>query len=274
MLTAEQGFFADLVHRESGIVLGNEKGYLLDSRLTPMAKEMGCTDLKGLYEKIKLNVTTEIRQRIVQALTTNESLFFRDRVPFQILQKELIPQLKERPSRPIRIWCAAASTGQEPYSIVMSFLETWPGITPAQLSILATDIDNEVIEKGKSGVYTQIEINRGLPVMMLAKHFKQDGTNWVLSEDVRRFVSWRMVNLIQPFFVPGPFDIIFIRNVLIYFSVETKAQILEKMTKALKPDGVLFLGSTESTVGVTSVIQSHMAQSGGVFYTRRNESTN
>jgi chemotaxis protein methyltransferase CheR len=272
MLTTEQGFFADLVHRESGIVLGNDKGYLLDSRLTPVAKEMGCADLKGLHEKIRLNVTTETRQRIVQALTTNESLFFRDRVPFQILQKELIPELKGRPTRPIRIWCAAASTGQEPYSIVMSFLETWPNIAPAELSILATDIDNEVIERGKRGIYTQIEINRGLPVMMLARHFKQEGANWILSENVRRFVSWRMVNLIQPFFVPGPFDIIFIRNVLIYFSVETKALILEKMAKALKPDGVLFLGSTESTVGVTNVIQSHMAKSGGVYYTRPKES--
>ena len=272
MLTTEQGFFADLVHRESGIVLGNEKGYLLDSRLVPVAKEMDCADLKGLYEKVRLNVTTEIRQRIVEALTTNESLFFRDRVPFQILQKELIPQLKERPSRPIRIWCAAASTGQEPYSIVMSFLETWPNVTPADLSVLATDIDNEVIEKGKSGVYSQIEINRGLPVMMLAKHFKQDGANWRLSEEVRRFVSWRMVNLIQPFFVPGPFDIIFIRNVLIYFASETKAEILAKMTKSLKPEGVLFLGSTESTLGVTDVIQSRMAKTGGVYYTRPNVS--
>lgn len=266
MLTAEQTFFADIVHRESGIVLGEEKGYLLDTRLAPLVKELGCADLKEFHGKVRTNLSSDLRRKVVEALTTNESLFFRDMTPFKILQSELIPKFRASRNRPIRIWCAAASTGQEPYSIAMSFLENWPGITPGELSITATDLNTEVLEKAKRGTYSQLEVNRGLPILMLTRHFRQDGTTWLISDRVKAFVTWNILNLIQPFALPGSFDVIFIRNVLIYFNEETKRRILERCSSFLRPDGVLFLGSSETTLGITNLFGTRNGTSGGIYY--------
>ncbi|MCA9414891.1 MAG: protein-glutamate O-methyltransferase CheR [Candidatus Omnitrophica bacterium] len=268
MLKPEERFFAELVTKESGIILGEDKSYLLTARLNPLARARGFTGLKEFYEAVKFKVDANLKRELVEALTTNETLFFRDMTPFRILQSDLIPKLKSSPVRPIRIWCAASSTGQEPYSIVMSFLEKWPDLTPRDLSVLCTDIDNTARKKGESGVYSQIEINRGLPAMMLAKYFRQEGTQWILSEKIRSFTTWKHINLTQPFVVPGPFDIVFIRNVLIYFEVTVKKQILERIATMMKPDGVLFLGSSETSMGITEAIHSRPAAGGGSYFVR------
>lgn len=266
MLKEEEVFFAQIVHKNSGIVLGDDKGYLIESRLSPLAREMGHKSLRELYEAVRPTLNPDLRQKVIEALTTNETLFFRDIAPFKLLQQELIQRYKKTPSRPVRIWCAAASTGQEPYSIAMSFMESWPDIKPANLQILASDINTQVLDRAAKGVFTQIEVNRGLPILMLTKYFQQSGTHWIISSKLREFISWKIVNLTQPLTVNGPFDLIFCRNVLIYFNMELKRQILDKMARLLKPDGILFLGSTETVLGVTDVVQSKTSPIGGIYY--------
>lgn len=266
MLKEEEVFFAQIVHKNSGIVLGDDKGYLIESRLSPLAREMGHKSLREFYEAVRPTLNPDLRQKVIEALTTNETLFFRDIAPFKLLQQELIQRYKKTPSRPVRIWCAAASTGQEPYSIAMSFMESWPDIKPANLQILASDINTQVLDRAAKGVFTQIEVNRGLPILMLTKYFQQSGTHWIISSKLREFISWKIVNLTQPLTVNGPFDLIFCRNVLIYFNMELKRQILDKMARLLKPDGILFLGSTETVLGVTDVVQSKTSPIGGIYY--------
>ncbi len=269
MLKPEERYFAELITKESGIILGEDKSYLLSARLNPLARQYGFPALKEFYDSVKYKVDANLKRELVEALTTNETLFFRDMTPFRILQNEIIPKLRSSHARPLRIWCAASSTGQEPYSIIMSFLEKWPELTPRDLVVLCTDIDNNARKKGESGVYSQIEINRGLPVMMLAKYFRQDGTQWIVSDKIRQFTTWKYINLTQPFMVPGPFDIIFIRNVLIYFEVAVKRTILERMATLMKPDGILFLGSSETSMGITEAIQSRIATGGGAYFVRQ-----
>lgn len=268
MLKPEERFFAELVTKESGILLGEEKGYLIAARLNPLARQKGYSSLWEFYEAVRYRVDADLKRELVEALTTNETLFFRDLTPFRIVQNNLLPRLKALPTRPIRIWCAAASTGQEPYSLIMSFLERWPDLKPGDLNVLCTDIDNAARRRGEEGIYSQIEINRGLPVTMLAKHFRQEGSNWIISDRVRSFTTWKPVNLTQPFLVPGPFDIVFIRNVLIYFDIATKKSILERIAALVKPEGVLFLGSSETTMGITEVLQSRTPPGGGVYFVR------
>ncbi len=266
MLKEEEGFFARIVHQNSGIVLGDDKGYLIESRLAPLARDLGHKSLREFYDAVKFSLSPELRQRIIEALTTNETLFFRDIAPFKLIQQELVQRYKKSPNRPIRVWCAAASTGQEPYSLVMSFVESWPEVNKNDLQILATDINTQVIDRAQKGIYTQIEVNRGLPILMLTKYFQQNGTHWIISSKLREFITWRIVNLMQPLAVPGPFDLIFCRNVLIYFNLELKRQILEKIARLLKPEGILFLGSTETVLGVTAVVQSKTSPTGGIYY--------
>ncbi len=266
MLKEEESFFAQIVHKNSGIVLGDDKGYLIESRLAPLARDLGHKSLRELYDAVKLSLNPELRQRVIEALTTNETLFFRDIAPFKLIQQELIQRYKKSLNRPIRIWCAAASTGQEPYSLTMSFMESWPDITKNDLQIIASDINTQVIDRAQKGVYTQIEVNRGLPILMLTKYFQQNGTHWIISSKLRDFITWKIVNLTQPLTVAGPFDLIFCRNVLIYFNMELKRQILEKMARMLKPDGILFLGSTETVLGITDAVQSKTSQVGGIYY--------
>lgn len=266
MLKEEEAFFARIVHQNSGIVLGDDKGYLVESRLAPLARDLGHKSLRELYDAVKVSLSPDLRQRVIEALTTNETLFFRDIAPFKLLQQELIARYRKTPGRPVRIWCAAASTGQEPYSVAMSFVESWPDISKNDLQIIASDINTQVIDRAQKGVYTQIEVNRGLPILMLTKYFQQNGTHWIISSKLRDFITWRIVNLTLPLSVPGPFDLIFCRNVLIYFNLELKRQILEKMSRLLKPDGILFLGSTETVLGITDVVQSKTSSAGGIYY--------
>ncbi len=242
-------FFTTLVEKISGISYGAGKEYLVKSRLNELALTLGYKDVKELYSVVKSKLTPQLLTQIVDALTTNETYFFRDQHPFEALKNHIFPELfklREKEKR-ISIWSAACSTGQEPYSIAMLLLEHFSNyIKTYRISILATDISPSSIKKAKEGLYNQIEVNRGLPVTFLVKYFKQEGANWRIDDKVRRMVRFEVLNLLEAGRkIRENFDLIFCRYVLIYFSNETKKKVLTDIWRLLKPGGYLFLGSTE-----------------------------
>lgn len=252
MIAAEQfNFFAELVRDSSGIALKPGKEYLIESRLNELSRVIGLRSIDDLYRKAKFSMTPKLKDQIIEAMTTNETYFFRDLHPFQALEKEIIPKLGTS-GKKIRFWSAACSTGQEPYSIAIILAEKFPHLAAGKAEILATDISQQAIQKGMSGRFTQVEVNRGLPVTLLVKYFKQQGAFWIINEKLRRLVRFKKMNLLNPFVGMGTFDVIFCRYVLIYFDQGTKKQILEKLVSVLNPGGYLFLGATESAIGLPS----------------------
>jgi chemotaxis protein methyltransferase CheR len=245
-------YLACLIREQSGIVLTPDKLYLVESRLMPVMREMNCNDLGAVVNKLR-GGDSKLSQQVVDAMTTNETLFFRDTKPFETLKSEVFPALLAARSagQKIRIWSAACSTGQEPYSIALLLEEERARFNPDRFEILATDLSPSVLKKASAGVYSQFEIQRGLPVQMLIKHFQKDGDRWILHENMRKRVTFRPFNLLQDPAVLGPCDVILCRNVLIYFDNETKTRILDRMARILRPDGVLILGGSESTLGIS-----------------------
>lgn len=239
----------------SGLLLSSDKQYLIESRLLPLARKAGMSGIGELVQKIK-NGSEALTVDVVEAMTTNETFFFRDKVPFENVRETVLPQLlKARANRrSIRIWCAAASTGQEPYSLAMIMKEALPAGWRAE--IVATDLSQEVLEKAKSGLYSQFEVQRGLPIQLLVKHFKQVGDVWQLNADIRAMVRYQQINLLQDFSQFGIFDIIFCRNVLIYFDQPTKIDIFSRMHRVNEPDGFLFLGAAETVIGLTDAYRA------------------
>jgi len=201
--------------------------------------------------------STSIVAQVVEAMTTNETFFFRDKIPFEHFRDSIMPEmLKARAARrSIRIWCAAGSTGQEPYSLAMCLKEMGASLAGWRVDIIATDLSQEVLEKSKSGIYSQFEVQRGLPIQLLVKYFKQNGELWQISPDIRAMVQHRQLNLLHDFSQLGAFDVIFCRNVLIYFDQETKISIFGRLAKAMEPDGFLVLGAAETVVGLTDVFK-------------------
>ena len=202
--------------------------------------------------------------QVVEAMTTNETFFFRDKVPFDHFRELIVPELlKVRASRKaIRIWCAAGSTGQEPYSLAMCLKEMAAALAGWRVEILATDLSQEVLEKSRSGIYSQFEVQRGLPIQLLVKYFKQSGEFWQINADIRAMVQHRQINLLHDFSQLGTFDVIFCRNVLIYFDQDTKINIFNRLAKAMEPDGFLVLGAAETVVGLTDAFQPHAERRG------------
>ena len=207
-------------------------------------------------QKIK-NGDTKLATNVVEAMTTNETFFFRDKVPFDHLRDTILPGLiQARAARKsLRIWSAASSTGQEPYSIAMCLKEKGASLAGWRIEIVATDLSQEVLEKSKAGVYSQFEVQRGLPIQLLVKYFTQSGDIWQLNADVRSMMQFRQLNLLQDFSHLGAFDVIFCRNVLIYFDQDTKAVIFDRLAKSLEADGTLLLGAAESVVGITDAFR-------------------
>lgn len=246
--TEHYGFLRDYIHRESGILLDNDKHYLLEARLLPVAEELQLTSLVALCQALT-RPDASLRKRVVEAMTTHETLFFRDGTPFDALRKELLPRLKvERQlNGRIKIWCAASSSGQEPYSVAMLLLES--GFAEWNIEILGTDLSEQVLARAREGKYMQLEINRGLPAPYLVKYFERDGLEWRIRDQVRRLVRFEQADLRMPPRGSG-YDFVFCRNVLIYFDIPTKKQILERLRAALTPGGYLVLGSAESTLGL------------------------
>jgi len=258
MVNPEQfRFFAEMVKSSSGIALSSGKEYLLESRLSELAKVLGLRDLDELYRQARFQITPKLKEQIIEAMTTNETYFFRDQHPFDALKTHIIPEIleKNKKMKSQKFWSAACSTGQEPYSIGMIIQEYFPILANWQVEITATDISQQAIQKGAAGRFTQVEVNRGLPITLLIKHFRQQGAFWIVNEKLKGLIHFRQLNLLGPFTGIGTFDVIFCRYVLIYFEQETKRQILEKLIKALNPGGYLFLGATETPVGLPAAMK-------------------
>lgn len=247
---------ANLVKTQSGIVLTQDKVYLLESRLPPVARKHNMKGIDELINAVKTRPSKLLTDDIVDAMTTNESLFFRDQKPFQIIKDEVFPRLSKARAgqRKLKIWSAACSSGQEPYSLAMMSKEerNMQGWT---LDILASDISKEMLKKAQAGTYTQFEVQRGLPITMLVKYFKQNGDKWIIDPSMRANIKFREFNLLHDMKMLGTFDIVMCRNVLIYFDQPTKTKILEGIAKQLAPDGVLFLGGAETVLGLTKAFK-------------------
>ncbi len=257
MIPADYEFLRKLLKERSGLDLSSDKQYLVESRLIPLARRAGLPGIAELVAKIKTGAEA-LTSEVVEAMTTNETFFFRDKIPFDHLRDTILPALvRARASRrALRIWCAASSTGQEPYSIAMCVKE-FAGLSGWRVEIVATDLSQEVLEKSKAGIYSQFEVQRGLPIQMLVKYFKQTGELWQIDADIRAMVQHRQLNLLQDFSHLGRFDVIFCRNVLIYFDQDTKAGIFDRLSRMIEPDGVLLLGAAESVVGISDAFKPY-----------------
>jgi chemotaxis protein methyltransferase CheR len=253
MTPFEFEYLAALIKKRSGLALTRDKDYLLESRLRPVARKYGQEDLSGLVRWLQAGGGTEPALcEITEAMTTNESMFFRDNKPFTSLRQRVLPaMLPALGGRGLSIWSAACSHGQEPYSLAMLLEEAAALLGSASYKILATDLDTQVLKKAKEGIYTQFEVQRGLPIHMLLKYFTQQEQNaWKINEALQRHITFRSSNLLENFSDLGMFDIIMCRNVLIYFDEETKKQVLARLCERLHPHGILFLGSAETAIGM------------------------
>ena len=240
-----------LVRARSAIVLDDGKEYLVEARLAPIAKSRGYRDIEELSAELT-PARPELMDEVVQAMTTNETSFFRDLHPFEALRQHVVPDLIQRRAkqRALRIWCGACSSGQEPYTIAILLREHFPELASWNVTIIGTDLSNAMLERARAGSYRQLEVNRGLSSEQLLKYFERSGLDWRLRADIRNAVQFEHMNLVTPWPVTPPFDIVFLRNVLIYFDVEVKRSILGKVNKRLTRDGYLFLGGAESTMNI------------------------
>lgn len=256
MTPLEYDYLRKLLRERSGLVLSPDKQYLVESRLTPVARRAGIATLSELVQKLK-GANEKLTVDVVEAMTTNESFFFRDKIPFDHFRDAIIPGLLAARARErrIRIWCAAASTGQEPYSLAMCLREMKDKLTGWRVEILATDLSTEVLEKARAGIYSQFEVQRGLPITMLVKYFSQTGDTWQIAPEIRAMVQYRPFNLLSDFAGFGNFDVVFCRNVLIYFDQETKISVLNRIARQVQPDGFLVLGAAETVVGLTDAFK-------------------
>jgi len=243
-------FVRELVRAESAIVLETGKEYLVESRLVPLARAGGHADVDAYVADLSKRRTPSALKQVVEALTTNETSWFRDSDPFTALRQSVFPALaKTRANRTLRIWAGACSSGQEPYSIIMTALDT-PELAGWKIELVATDLSEEMLTRSRKGEYSQLEVNRGLPATTLVRHFERSGLNWRINQSIRERVEFRSLNLTRPFPPMGRFDVVFLRNVLIYFDLPTKRSILSNVRTLLRPDGWLFLGAAETTLGV------------------------
>jgi chemotaxis protein methyltransferase CheR len=244
------------IHEICGVFLDQSKGYLLETRLGTLLRETGAASFSELYYKAKADLTNALRRKIIDAITTNETSFFRDTSPFELLQHKLLPELIDRRRKlgtrtlSLRIWSAACSTGQEAYSTGIVLKELLGDLRNYDLRILGTDISNQAVAKASHGYFTQLELGRGLPPDKIAKHFTPEGDRWKIRDEIRAMASFRHMNLLEAFSFPAPFDIIFCRNVAIYFTEPDKKRLFTNLGRCLAPDGALLIGSTESITGL------------------------
>ncbi|HEY0801882.1 MAG TPA: protein-glutamate O-methyltransferase CheR, partial [Steroidobacteraceae bacterium] len=256
-------YLRKLLKERSGLDLSADKQYLVESRLVPLARKSALAGIPELVLKIR-GGAEPLTAEVVEAMTTNETFFFRDKIPFDHLKEAVIPALLQARAarRSLRIWCAASSTGQEPYSIAMCLKEAGPALSGWRTEIVATDLSLGVLEKARAGIFSQFEVQRGLPIQLLVKYFTQVGELWQLNADIRAMVQHRQLNLLQDFSHLGTFDVIFCRNVLIYFDQDTKAGIFARISRMIEPDGVLALGAAESVVSITNAFKPYPERRG------------
>jgi chemotaxis protein methyltransferase CheR len=253
-LTAENFAFIQTLARDlAAIALDPGKEYLVETRLSPLAEQAGFPSLNAFIQQLRTDrANTLFHDQVIDAMTTNETSFFRDFHPFEALRLHILPQIIEQRSfaRRLTIWSAASSTGQEPYSLALLLKEHFPQLADWNVSILATDISATVLTQARQGVYSQLEVNRGLPAPLLIKYFTQAGTKWQLKDEVKKLVEFRTLNLSKPWPILPAFDLVLIRNVMIYFDVEAKKTILKRIRSCLQPHGHLFLGTAETTINL------------------------
>ncbi len=267
LATADFPYLQQLVFERSAIVLADDKEYLLESRLQPVARELGLASAEALMERVRLTRNRALEDRVVEAMTTNETLWFRDVHPFNALRRTIIPDLVSRRSvtHRLSVWSAACSSGQELYSLTMLLGESFPDVAGWDLTLLGTDLSSEMVTRAREGRYSTLEINRGLPASMLVRNFTHEGAQYRINEDIRKLATFRQMNLAEPWPLMPRFDLIMVRNVLIYFDLPTRKRILESAAGCLEPDGYLFIGSSETMMGVTDVFEAQTAD-GATFY--------
>jgi chemotaxis protein methyltransferase CheR len=267
MTAQEFDVIRKLVLDRSAIVLEAGKEYLVETRLAPIVRQLNLNSIGELIAQLRCQPTNGLYRQIVEAMVTTESSFFRDRHPFDDLLKVVIPDLmaRRREERRFNIWCAACSTGQEPYSIALMIRENFPELAGWRISLLATDLSRQVLDKAREGRFNQIEVNRGLPAILLVKYFDQHGTNWQLKPAIRTMVEFQEINLAQAWPVLPRMDLVLIRNVMIYFDVETKKAILGRLARVLKPDGYLLLGGAETTFNLNDSYRRVEALKSGFY---------
>ena len=249
----EFDYLRKMMRDDAAIVIDEDKQYLAESRLMPLVSAEGYSSVQKMLEVMRARPSGDLQRKVLDAMTNNETWFFRDIEPFEALKGTIIADLlaRRQTQRRLTIWSAAASTGQESFSIAMLLREHFPGLLSWDLKLLATDISDRVLEKARQGSFTQIEVNRGLPAQLLAKYFEQEGTQWRISASIRRMVTFRRMNLAEPWLDLPQADVILLRNVLIYFDVEKKKEILARVARTLAPDGYLFLGCAETTLNLS-----------------------
>lgn len=269
---ADYAFLAQLLRDQCAIILEPGKEYLLRNRLTPILQRHQLADLKQLVERLRGPNAAGLKREIVEAMVTTETSFFRDVRPFETLRKTVIPELIERrrADRRLRIWCAASSSGQEPYSLALLLREYFPELDSWNVTLMATDISEEMLKRCRAGRYSQLEVNRGLPTPLLLKWFRQDGGHWQIDERLRSAVAFSPLNLAGSWPPMGTWDIVLIRNVMIYFELDVKRSILGRIARMLAKDGFLILGGTETTLNLDDSFRAVEALKSG-FYQLKSE---
>jgi chemotaxis protein methyltransferase CheR len=249
--------YADLLKKQSGLTLSSDKSYLIDSRLGPVAKAWGFDSLSNMTNALRGLPDPKLIKDIVEAMTTNETSFYRDTRPFEIFKNVVMPyMLKSRASsKRLKIWCAAASSGQEPYSIAMMLKDMAHQMPKWKIEIYATDIDDKILDQASAAKYSQFEVQRGLPVQTLIKYFDEDGDKWALKDEIRNMVKFANFNLLNSMAGMDTFDVVFCRNVLIYFDAPDKTDILQRISQKVTGDGFLFLGGAETVFGLTDTFK-------------------
>jgi chemotaxis protein methyltransferase CheR len=241
-------YLRELLREHSAIVLDDGKEYLAESRLHSLATKIGMRSSSELMKTVRLDPAHALRSKVIEAMTTNETSFFRDPHFFEMIRKQLIPRLLERRqgNQRIQIWSAACSSGQEPYSLAITLKTYFPDLCDGRVQITATDLSLEMIERAKRGLYSQLEVNRGVPATHLIRYFRRNGLDWVIDDSIRDMVNFRTMNLIQPWKAMPPQDLVLIRNVMIYFDLDSRKSILNRVASVMSPDGYLILGGSES----------------------------
>lgn len=271
--TTDFDFIRTLVREQAAIVLDTGKEYLVESRLLPVASREGFSSLPHLVEALRTHSSTlSLQKKVIDAMTTNETSFYRDVEPFEVLKKNILPDLivARKDVRQLNFWCAASSTGQEPYSVGILIREFFPQLATWDIRFTATDISSDVLEKAKRGRYNQMEVNRGLPATLLLKYFDKRGLEWQVKEPIRNMIGFQELNLIQSWPLAGPLDIVFMRNVLIYFDTDTKKRILQKIRGLMKRDGYLFLGGAETTLNLDDHFERMSFERAGCYKLKSN----
>ena len=262
MTTVDFDYVRNFVRTEAAIVLEPGKEYLVESRLLTLARKENIASIDELVKQLRSEGKNGLYRKVIDSMTTNETSFFRDLHPFEALKKTILPELLTRRAaeRQLNIWCGAASTGQESYSVMMLISEHFPELHKWQINFIATDLCTEVLARARAGRFSQLEVNRGLPATLLVKYFTRCGNEWELREDLRRRVDFREMNLVKDWPLLPPMDIVFLRNVLIYFDVETKKGILAKTRRLLRPGSFLLLGGAETTFNVDDAFERVMLE--------------